>query len=112
MTLEYRHMFTIRVAEILGSPTEAEDWLRRPAEAFDGQRPIDLLGTPETRQRLDDYFKTIGHGEGLLPEHGELTDPQWVAQGNVSAVVVVALRGAWPAKRVGPARPARRRGRG
>ena len=41
-----------------------------------------------------------------------VTDPQWVAQGNVSAVVVAALRGAWPAERVGLAQPARRRGRG
>ena len=76
MILDHYRLFSVRIAEILGSPTEAEDWLRRPAKALNGQRPMDLLGTPERRQFLDAYLREMAQGEHLwheliLPSSGE-----------------------------------------
>ncbi|WP_037278847.1 MbcA/ParS/Xre antitoxin family protein [Rubellimicrobium mesophilum] len=68
MTSAHQHTFAVRVAEVLGSPAEAEDWLRRPASAFDGRRPMDLLASSEGRQLLDDYLTGLEHGGGRASE--------------------------------------------
>jgi hypothetical protein len=69
MTPAYQHTFAVRAAEVLGSPAEAEDWLRRPASAFNGQRPMDLLATSEGRQLLDAYLTSLEHRGGPVPGH-------------------------------------------
>lgn len=69
MVFDQQHTLAVRAAEILGSPAEAEDWLRRPAPALNGKRPIDLLGTADGRLLLDNHLTGLEWGEGLPSEH-------------------------------------------
>ena len=69
MTADYQHTFALRAAEILGSPAEADDWLRRPTPAFNGQRPMDLLKTSEGQKLVNRYLTGLECGGGLESDH-------------------------------------------
>jgi putative toxin-antitoxin system antitoxin component (TIGR02293 family) len=51
-----------KAVEIFGSKEEAELWLRRPAMGLDGQRPIDLLKSPEGKQLVEEFLARLEHG--------------------------------------------------
>jgi uncharacterized protein (DUF2384 family) len=66
MAVDGKHAISVLAAEVLGSPMEAEDWLRRPELDLDGQRPIDLLGTAEGRRLLHEHLMRLECGRGML----------------------------------------------
>lgn len=43
-------------------PSEAEQWLERPAIGLDQRRPIDLLGTPAGVELVEDYLERLEYG--------------------------------------------------
>lgn len=51
-----------RATEALGSRNEALDWLKRPALALDGRRPIDLLRTPAGTEVVGDHLTRLEYG--------------------------------------------------
>ncbi|HTW33656.1 MAG TPA: antitoxin Xre/MbcA/ParS toxin-binding domain-containing protein [Rhizomicrobium sp.] len=51
-----------RATELLGSQTEAEDWLERPAMALDQRKPIDLLSTPAGVETVEDHLTRLEYG--------------------------------------------------
>ena len=51
-----------RATEAFGSREDALDWLRRPALALDGRRPIDLLRTPAGAEALGDQLIRVEYG--------------------------------------------------
>ena len=63
---------------------------------------------PQTRLP-DDLKADLKAAKRPAPGHAEMISPHWVAQVNVSAALVVAPPGAWPAEQFEMAQPARRR---
>jgi putative toxin-antitoxin system antitoxin component (TIGR02293 family) len=51
-----------RATAIFGSQEEAEAWFQRPALAFDGRLPIDLLGTPAGVELVEDHLTRLEYG--------------------------------------------------
>jgi putative toxin-antitoxin system antitoxin component (TIGR02293 family) len=51
-----------RATDIFGSQEEAEHWLERPALAFDGYRPLDLLSTLAGAEMVDDHLVRLEYG--------------------------------------------------
>lgn len=51
-----------RAAEVLGSRGRARAWLRRPALGLGGQRPADLICTPEGAQQVQDLLGRLEYG--------------------------------------------------
>jgi putative toxin-antitoxin system antitoxin component (TIGR02293 family) len=51
-----------KAVEIFGSKEEAELWLRRPAMALDGKRPVDLLRSPEGKSLVQELLGRLEHG--------------------------------------------------
>ena len=47
---------------MLGSRTEAEQWLERPAIGLNQRRPIDLLATTAGVEIVENYLERIEHG--------------------------------------------------
>lgn len=58
-TIDVVHQ-AIRIWE---SPERALDWLQRPIQALEDERPCDLLGTPEGCSRIASVLQKIEHGE-------------------------------------------------
>ena len=52
-------VLAVRIAEIMCSPAEAQDWLQRSTVAFGGQRPVDLLKTTEGRHLIEEYLRDL-----------------------------------------------------
>jgi putative toxin-antitoxin system antitoxin component (TIGR02293 family) len=53
---------TEQAADVLGSMEEAEKWLSRPAVAFQGRRPIDLLGTRQGADVVRNHLIRMDYG--------------------------------------------------
>lgn len=51
-----------RATGILGSQTEAEQWLERPAMALEQRRPLDLLTTPAGLELVEDHLTRMEYG--------------------------------------------------
>jgi putative toxin-antitoxin system antitoxin component (TIGR02293 family) len=51
-----------RATAALGSRTEAEQWLERPAIGLDRRRPIDLLATTAGVEIVENHLERIEHG--------------------------------------------------
>jgi putative toxin-antitoxin system antitoxin component (TIGR02293 family) len=51
-----------KAVEVFGSKEEAELWLRRPALALNGERPIDLLKTPQGTQLVQELLVRLEYG--------------------------------------------------
>jgi putative toxin-antitoxin system antitoxin component (TIGR02293 family) len=51
-----------RTIELLGSRTEAEEWLERPAMALEQRKPIDLLSTPAGVESVEDHLTRLEYG--------------------------------------------------
>jgi putative toxin-antitoxin system antitoxin component (TIGR02293 family) len=51
-----------KATDVLGTQTEAEQWLERPAVGLDQRRPIDLLGTPAGVELVEDYLERLEYG--------------------------------------------------
>jgi putative toxin-antitoxin system antitoxin component (TIGR02293 family) len=51
-----------KATAVLGSRTEAEQWLERPAVGLDQQRPIDLLATTAGVEIVEDHLERIEYG--------------------------------------------------
>lgn len=51
-----------RATKLLGSRTEAEQWLDRPAIGLDQRRPIDLLSTPAGVEIVETYLDRLTYG--------------------------------------------------
>ena len=51
-----------KATRVLGSQTEAERWLDRPAIGLDQHRPIDLLVTPAGVELVEDYLSRLEYG--------------------------------------------------
>ena len=51
-----------RATRILGSQTEAEAWLIRPATGLNQQRPIDLLVTTAGVEIVEDHLERLEYG--------------------------------------------------
>ncbi|HEX7799754.1 MAG TPA: antitoxin Xre/MbcA/ParS toxin-binding domain-containing protein [Asticcacaulis sp.] len=51
-----------RATRILGSQTEAEAWLSRPATGLNQQRPIDLLATTAGVEIVEDHLERLEYG--------------------------------------------------
>jgi len=51
-----------RATAVLGSRTEAEQWLERPAFGLDQRRPIDLLATAAGVEIVENYLERIEYG--------------------------------------------------
>lgn len=71
LTVDHQLALVLRAAEIMGSPTEAQDWLRRPAQALGRRRPIDLLESAEGQRLLDAYLGDLEFRTGPECERGE-----------------------------------------
>jgi putative toxin-antitoxin system antitoxin component (TIGR02293 family) len=52
----------IKAIEVFGSKEDAELWLRSPAMGLDGQRPIDLLRSPEGNRLVEEFLFRLEHG--------------------------------------------------
>jgi len=52
----------VKATNVLGSQTEAEQWLKRPAIGLDQRRPIDLLGTPVGVGLLEVHLERLEYG--------------------------------------------------
>ena len=53
---------TQKAIEVLGSREAAEDWLRHPALAFDGRRPIELVSTRPGADLVKDHLTRMEYG--------------------------------------------------
>lgn len=51
-----------RAIRVLGSQSEAEDWLNRPASGLDQQRPIDLLATTAGVEIVEEHLERLEFG--------------------------------------------------
>ena len=51
-----------KATAVLGSRTEAEQWLERPAIGLNQRRPIDLLATTAGVEIVENYLERIEHG--------------------------------------------------
>ena len=51
-----------KAVEVFGSKEEAELWLRRPAMALNGERPIDLLRSPDGKLLVQVLLGRLEHG--------------------------------------------------
>ena len=51
-----------RATAVLGSRTEAERWLERPAIGLDQRRPIDLLATTAGIEIVENHLERIAYG--------------------------------------------------
>ena len=51
-----------KAVEVFGSNEEAELWLRRPALGLNGERPIDLLRSPEGKRLVQDFLDRLEYG--------------------------------------------------
>jgi putative toxin-antitoxin system antitoxin component (TIGR02293 family) len=51
-----------RATEVFGSQPKAEEWLERPAMAFEQRKPIDLLSTPAGVQTVEDHLTRLEYG--------------------------------------------------
>jgi putative toxin-antitoxin system antitoxin component (TIGR02293 family) len=51
-----------KATAVLGSRTEAERWLDRPAIGLDHRRPIDLLATTAGVEIVENHLERIEHG--------------------------------------------------
>jgi putative toxin-antitoxin system antitoxin component (TIGR02293 family) len=51
-----------RATAVLGSRTEAEQWLERPAIGLDQRRPIDLLATAAGVEIVENHLERIQYG--------------------------------------------------
>jgi putative toxin-antitoxin system antitoxin component (TIGR02293 family) len=51
-----------KATAVLGSRTEAEQWLERPAIGLDQRRPIDLLATTAGVEIVENYLERIEYG--------------------------------------------------
>lgn len=51
-----------KAASVLGSQSEAEAWLVRPATGLENHRPIDLLSTPAGTQLVQDFLDRLDYG--------------------------------------------------
>lgn len=53
---------TQKAMDVLGSREAAENWLRQPALAFDGRRPIELLSTRQGADLVKDHLIRMDYG--------------------------------------------------
>ena len=53
---------TQKAIEVLGSREAAEDWLHRPAIAFGGRRPIELVSTRPGADLVKDHLTRMDYG--------------------------------------------------
>ncbi|MBS3911621.1 MAG: DUF2384 domain-containing protein [Hydrogenophaga sp.] len=53
---------TQRAMDVLGSRQIAEEWLHRPALAFDGRKPIELLSTRQGADLVKDHLTRMDYG--------------------------------------------------
>jgi len=51
-----------KATSVLGSRTEAEQWLERPAIGLEQRRPIDLLATTAGVEIVENYLERIAYG--------------------------------------------------
>jgi putative toxin-antitoxin system antitoxin component (TIGR02293 family) len=51
-----------KATAILGSRTEAEQWLERPAIGLDQRRPVDLLATTAGVEIVENHLERIEYG--------------------------------------------------
>lgn len=51
-----------KAVEVFGSKEETELWLRRPAMALNGERPIDLVRTPEGKLLVQELLVRLEYG--------------------------------------------------
>jgi putative toxin-antitoxin system antitoxin component (TIGR02293 family) len=51
-----------KATAVLGSRTEAEQWLERPAIGLDQRRPIDLLATAAGVEIVENYLERLEYG--------------------------------------------------
>jgi len=51
-----------KATAVLGSRTEAEQWLERPAIGLDQRRPIDLLATTAGVEIVENHLERIAYG--------------------------------------------------
>lgn len=51
-----------KATAVLGSRSEAEQWLKRPAIGLDQRRPIDLLATTAGVEIVEDHLERIEYG--------------------------------------------------
>ena len=51
-----------KATEVLGSRTEAEQWLERPAIGLNQRRPIDLLATPTGVEMVESFLERLDYG--------------------------------------------------
>lgn len=51
-----------KATAVLGSQSEAEQWLERPATGLDGRRPLDLLATPAGTELVEDFLTRMEYG--------------------------------------------------
>lgn len=51
-----------RATAIIGTQSEAEEWLAQPAMGLDGRRPIDLLETAAGAELVEDFLTRLEYG--------------------------------------------------
>ncbi|MDQ0392618.1 type II RES/Xre toxin-antitoxin system antitoxin [Labrys monachus] len=51
-----------RATALLGSQTDAEQWLEQPAIGLNQRRPIDLLSTPAGVEMVENYLERLEYG--------------------------------------------------
>ncbi len=51
-----------KATAVLGSRSEAEQWLERPSIGLDQRRPIDLLSTPAGIELVEDHLQRLEYG--------------------------------------------------
>jgi putative toxin-antitoxin system antitoxin component (TIGR02293 family) len=51
-----------RATSVLGSQAAAEEWLDKPARAFEGKRPIELMATQTGTQLVEDLLEQMDYG--------------------------------------------------
>lgn len=51
-----------KATAVLGSRSEAEQWLERPSIGLDQRRPIDLLATPAGIELVVDHLERLAYG--------------------------------------------------
>ena len=51
-----------KAVEVFGFEGDAELWLRGPAMALDGRRPLDMLKSPEGARQVCDCLERLQHG--------------------------------------------------
>ena len=51
-----------RATAVLGTRSEAEAWMLRPASALEQRRPLDLVATPEGRRMVTEVLERMEYG--------------------------------------------------